>query len=102
MSSLTTKDVAIAAKNGDPIAIEIFKIAGRYLGKGLSLLIDILNPEVIIIGSVFLRAEELLWPEASKVIDKETISHSRKVCKVVPSGLKEQIGDYAALAVALD
>jgi glucokinase len=102
MSKLTTKDIAIAAKKGDLLAIEIFKIAGNYLGKGLSLLIDILNPEVIIIGSVFLRTEELLWPQASKVIDKETISHSRKVCKVVPSGLKEQIGDYAALAVALD
>lgn len=102
LDTITTKNVALAAKNGDKVAIDIFKMAGRYLGKGLSLLIDILNPEIIIIGSVFLRAQDLLWPEAIKVIEEEVLIHSRKVCKVVPSGLKEQIGDYAAIAVALD
>ncbi|MCK5129409.1 MAG: ROK family protein [Clostridiales bacterium] len=99
---ITAKLVSDAAKDGDELAIDIYKQCGRYLGKGLSILIDILNPELIIIGSIFTRSAELLWPEAKKVITKESLSYSQRVCKVVSSGLKEKIGDYAALAVAVD
>jgi len=97
---LDAKVVGDAAEKGDELAKEIYRISGRYLGKGLSILIDILNPEIIIIGSIFTRSRELLWPEAHEVIKRECLSYSQKVCKVVPSGLGEKIGDYAALAVA--
>ena len=52
------------------------------------------------IGSIFVRAKDLLWPKAVEVIEKETLWTSSRVCKVVPAGLGEQIGDYAALGVA--
>lgn len=68
--------------------------------KGLSIFIDILNPEMIVIGSIYGRAKELLEPYVMQVIEKETISYSRNVCKIVSAGLGEKIGDYAALAVA--
>lgn len=100
LDKLNAKVVAEAAENGDELAKEIYSTSGYYLGKGLSILIDILNPEIIIIGSIFSRSKSLLWPYAEKVIEKECLSYSKKVCKVVPSGLGEKIGDYAALAVA--
>jgi len=102
LDCLNAKIIGDAAENGDELAQEIYKICGRYLGKGLSILIDILNPEVIIIGSIFSRSRDLLWPEAYGVIKRECLSHSQKVCRVVASGIGEKIGDYAALAVALN
>lgn len=101
LDSLDAKLVAEAAGNGDPLAIEIYEICGENLGKGLSILIDILNPEVIVLGSIFQRSAELLWPAAKRVIAREALPQSFCHCKVVPARLGNQIGDYAAISIVL-
>ena len=65
------------------------------------MLIDILNPERIVIGSIFARSENLLRDGMERVINKEALSSAVKCCKIVPAALGEQIGDYAAVAAAL-
>jgi glucokinase len=100
LMNIDARKVADAAKAGDELAIEIYKISGTYLGKGLSLLIDILNPEVIVIGSIFTRAKELLEPHAMEIIKKEALHHAVDVCRLEPAVLGESIGDIAALSVA--
>lgn len=101
LDTLNAKVVGAAAEAGDPLAREIYQISGRRLGYGLSILIDLLNPELIAIGSIFTRRYEQLWPAAESVIRTEALSSSAKKCRVVPSQLGEQIGDMAALSVAL-
>lgn len=98
---VTAKTIADAAENGDPTAIDVYRVCGEYLGKGLSVLIDILNPEKIVIGSIFTRSRNLLWETAKKEIEKEALGLSAKCCEVVPALLNENIGDYAAIATAL-
>lgn len=98
---VTAKTVADAAHAGDETAINVYKKCGEYLGKGLSIVIDLLNPEVVVIGSIFARSNDLLWSYAKEVIDREALAISAECCKVVPAGLGEQIGDYAAIAVAV-
>lgn len=100
LEGITAKSVGEAAEKGDPLAIEIYQTVGEKLGKGLSILIDILNPEKIIIGSIYMRQENLLKPHMLNVLEKEVLPHSLKVCSIVPSGLGEAVGDYAALSVA--
>lgn len=102
LNDLSAKVVADAAAEGDELAISIYKTSGEYLGKGLSVIIDMLNPEAIIIGSIFIRSRDLLWPAAEKVMMAESLRYSSNVCKVLPAQLDEHIGDYAALAVALN
>ncbi len=97
---VNAKVVADAAFAGDTLAIEIYDICGHYLGQALSVLIDILNPEIIVLGSIYARAQQLIEPKMREVIEKETVSYARKVCKIEPAGLGENIGDYAALSVA--
>jgi glucokinase len=99
--SLDAKMVAEAAVRGDPAAKEIFRISGHYLGMGLALLIDLLNPERIVIGSIFARSFGLLWPEAEKAVTAEALKISRDACEILPSALGDEIGDYASLSVAL-
>jgi glucokinase len=100
INSITAQVVAEAAMSGDELAIQIYRISGQYLGKGLSVLIDILNPEMIVIGSIFARSKQLLEPYAMEVIRKEALFHSARVCRIVPAELGEDLGDYAALSVA--
>lgn len=98
---VTAKSIAQAANNGDETAIEVYKTCGEQLGLGLSVLIDILNPERIVIGSIFARSGNLLKDTALEVIKKEALQSSAECCEVVAAQLGEQIGDYAAVATAL-
>lgn len=100
LDKITAKLIAEKAYEGSEDAKEVYRICGEKLGSGLSILIDILNPEVIVIGSVFQRAESLLRDAMEKKIKEETLFYSREVCKVVPAALTENIGDVAALSVA--
>ena len=100
IDTITAKVLAEAAMKGDSLAIEIYQICGAYLGKGLSVLIDIINPELIILGSIFLRSGQLLQPALDENIAQEALHLARNVCKIVPAALDEKIGDYASLSVA--
>lgn len=97
---VTAADIGLAAQAHDELACSILEHTGRMLGKGLAMLIDILNPEMIVIGSIFLRQEALLRGPMEAVIRKEALAHTGQVCRVVPAGLGEALGDYAALSVA--
>jgi|WetSurMetagenome_2_1015567.scaffolds.fasta_scaffold18737_3 glucokinase len=99
--SLDTKAVAAAAINGDPVAMEIISISAGYLGKGLATLIDILNPECIVIGSIYARNEQLFKPLIEKVLRDEALPPALAVCSIRPAELGDSIGDYAALCVAV-
>lgn len=99
--NVTTKALAKFAFDGDPFAKKIFAKSGRMLGKGLSMVIDMLNPERIVLGGVFMRSAELLTPSMNAVIQRETLGQSNAVCKIVPAKLSENVGDIAAVAVAV-
>ena len=102
MSDVTAKSIAEAADNGDETAIEVYRICGEYLGRGLSVLIDILNPQAIVIGSIFARAHHLLWESTKQTIEKEALPISAQCCRILPAGLGENIGDYASIAITLE
>jgi len=100
LQSITAQRVAEASNVGDPLALGVFETCGTYLGKGLSVLIDILNPECIVIGSIYIRAGHLLIPSLEKTLYIEALPLARKVCRIVPAELDERIGDIASLSVA--
>ena len=101
LDAITAKDVALSAEAGHEDALEVFRISGRYFGKGLSILIDILNPEVIVAGSIYARSGHLFREEMEKEISKEALSYSRDVCRILPAKLGDSIGDYAAVVAAI-
>ena len=98
--ALSAKTVAVAAKNGDAAAQRVYRICAEKLGLGLSILIDIVNPEAIVIGSIYSRDQALFDEIIREVIQKEALPLSASVCKILPAGLGDAIGDYAALSLA--
>lgn len=99
LEEITAKDVALAADKGDSTAKEILDISAEYLGRGLSILIDILNPGMIVIGGIYGRNKDRFEKRITEVIKREALRASVEVCRIVPTALGEKIGDYAALAV---
>ncbi|MBR2375399.1 MAG: ROK family protein, partial [Clostridia bacterium] len=98
---VTTKELSKFAFAGDAFAKSVFEKSGEMLGKGLSLLIDLLNPERIVLGGVFMRSGELLIPAMQKELKREALVNSYEVCQIVPAKLSENIGDIAAISVAV-
>ena len=99
--NVTTKELSRFAFSGDLFAQKVFAKSGKMIGKGLSILVDILNPEKIVLGGVFMRSGELLVPSMQKELERESLGCSREVCQIVPARLSENIGDIAAISVAV-
>lgn len=100
--NVTAKTVADAAAKGDKLANSIYRRCGEKLGLGISVLIDILNPEKIVIGSIYQRSGFLLADAMNETIKKEALEISAKHCEIVPAMLGDNIGDFAAIGVAKD
>ncbi len=92
--------LALLAREGDPEALAIFRKTGLMLGRGLALVVDFLNPEAIILGSIFARTKDLLWPPAAEALRSEALGRSLGACAILGAGLGEEIGDRAALWAA--
>ena len=85
---------------GDDFCLGVFKESAAHLATILAYVIDILNPEVIVLGGVFMRQANRFLAEITPILEREALPLARRACRIVPAGLSENIGDYAALAVA--
>ncbi|MFC1619598.1 ROK family protein [Candidatus Neomarinimicrobiota bacterium] len=101
LKEITGRDVAEWSLAGDQLAISSVEKSGTHLGKGLAIMIDILNPEVVVVGGMGIRLGDLLLDPARKVVASEALPAAAAMCKIVPAELGERIGDYSALCVAL-
>ena len=96
----TAQAIALAARRNDGTARAIFAESGRRFGQALAMLIDTLNPDCIVIGSLWLHCRDLLGPEMRRVLRAEALADSRRACRIVPAKLGEHIGNYGAVCVA--
>ncbi len=101
LDGVTAKSVAEAAYRGDECAIRVWRQAGEMLGRGLAILIDIVNPERIVIGSIFQRSADLLREPMERVLKEECLPFSLAACEIVPAALGDDIGNRAALSLAI-
>jgi glucokinase len=96
----SAEQVGKAADSGDALARLVLETSGMYLGRGLAYVLDILNPEIVVIGSIFLRCEKFLRPAMEAELNAEALPQTRAVCKIVSAGLGERVGDLAAFSIA--
>ncbi len=100
IDNVTAKMVAEEASKGDAVALDIIETSASYLGKGLAVVVDMLNPERIVIGSIYARNVELFYPIMKKALEQEALDVALQVCEVCPAQLGDKIGDYAAISIA--
>ena len=96
----STKELFRRIDEGDDFCLSVFRESAAHLGMILSYVIDILNPEVIVLGGVFMRQQERFLKEIRPILEREALPFANGVCRITGAGLSENIGDYAALAVA--
>jgi glucokinase len=98
---ITARDVGRAAQAGDAVALRILRSSGERLGQALAMLVDVLNPQRIVLGGLAWRMGESLLAPMRKMLAREALPQTLRACEIVPAALGEQIGDVAALCVAM-
>ena len=93
---ITPYIVAEAAKAGDCVAIKIFKIIGEYIGIGLSSVINLLNPEKIVIGGGVADAGDILFDPIRETIKKRAMKIQADACQIVKAKLGNTAGVIGA------
>lgn len=101
LARVTAREIGDLARAGDPAARAVLEEVGRHLGRGLAILIDVLNPEVIVIGSLAVRLGDLVLGPARAEVQREALPQAAAACRIVPAELGERLGDVAALCAAI-
>ena len=99
IGDVSAKDVFEAAGNNDAAAAEIVRKTGFYLGVGIANVINLFNPEVVIIGGGVSRAGRILIDEAREAVDRYGLETNLKGVKIVLSRLHFTAGMLGAAAL---
>lgn len=102
LAGVSAREAVQRADAGDEAMRAALRQSAEKLGLCLALLIDLLNPERIVIGSIYARAERYFRLDALRIVEREALRRSSAVCQILPAQLGDAIGDYAALSVAID
>lgn len=91
--------VALFARKRDALALEAFRRAGYYLGVGLANLINLLNPERILLGGGVMKSWRYLWPEMTASLRHHAWPALCRACRIERASLGKEVGDLGALAL---
>lgn len=95
-NDITPFIVAEAAKAGDPVAKRIFTIMGEYIGVGMASVVNLLNPEKIIIGGGVADAGDILMVPLKETLKKRAMKIAGEAVEVVPAQLGNTAGVIGA------
>jgi glucokinase len=98
----TGHDLVRLASEGDPTATEALAGLGRILGAGLASLVNVFNPQAIVLGGGFGKAGELIFKPAREVVAREALAPARDVVRIVPAELGAEAGLIGAGLIAFE
>lgn len=99
---ISARELGELARAGDADAQAVLAEAGRYLGRGLAILLDLLNPEIVVLGALAVRLGDFLSQPAREELQREALPAALAACRIVPAELGAQLGDVAALCAAIE
>lgn len=94
--------VAQAAAEGDEVAKEIYQKAGYYLGIGLANLVNLFNPELIVMGGGVMKDEDLFKKPMQKSLKERALGSSLEQVDICKVELGDDTGVKGAIAVAME
>lgn len=97
---LTAEAIVRLARSGDQQASRVVETAALWLGRGIAYLVDLLDPEIVVLGSIAVRAGDLFLPTAIRTVRRETGARTHG-CRIVAAETGESLGDLAALSAAI-
>ena len=93
------QDLLDAARRGNRFALDHFRETSYFLGWGISHAINLLNPEIVVLGTVATAAGEFFFESLREYVRLFAMSRSADAVRIVPAALGDLVGDYAAIAL---
>jgi glucokinase len=98
---VTGEEVTALAVEGDPVAGLVMAAIGRNLGAGLASVVNIFEPELIVVGGGAAAAGDLLLDPAREMVAQRALRPGRDTVRIVPAALGEEAGMIGAAVFAL-
>ncbi|MFC2156726.1 ROK family protein [Acidobacteriota bacterium] len=92
----TAEEIGRMAVEGDPLSLQAFQMSGKYLGIGLSIVINLLNPEVVLIGGGVSESGSVLMEPALDEAGKHTFRAAFETCRIQKAALGNAAGFVGA------
>jgi glucokinase len=101
-SAVTAQLVYEAANAGDALAREVVQDTARFLGAGIANLVNVFNPEVVVVCGGVTQAGDSLFVPLRREVSRRAFKPAVEVCRIVPGGLTGSAGVYGAVRGFLD
>jgi glucokinase len=102
IEDITAEKVSLAAQDGDSLASEVITKAVGYLGAGVVNLVNIFNPEVIIIGGGMAKMGDFLFNPVRQAVKERAFQLSAQAVRIVPAQLGDDVSVFGAAIFALE
>jgi glucokinase-like ROK family protein len=100
-TEIEARHVAEAAMKGDPLAIHVFTEAMGYLGRAIAGLLNIFNPQAIVLGGGVSLNGPIFWNTLKPVIEENVFDHRSTKYQIIPASHQNQAAIYGALAMVM-
>lgn len=98
LSRVTAQMVYTAARQGDPVAIDVVRETARFLGAGIGALLNVLNPDVVVLAGGVVNAGEALFAPLKAEVRRRAFAPAVDACRIVPGALGASAGVVGAVA----
>lgn len=90
IEDISVEDICEAAANGDPLAVDVIEKLAGYLGSAIALVINLFNPEKVLIGGAINQAKDILYPAIQKCIREQSQTAYHQNLELVESRFYKQ------------
>ena len=98
LTRVTAQTVYRAAHEGDALALEIVRDTARFLGAGIANIVNVLNPEVVVVTGGVTRAGDRLFGPLRIEVARRAFKPAVAACRIVPGALPGTAGVFGAVA----
>ena len=101
INRVRSEHVLQAARNGDALAVALIEETAYYMGWGIANLVNILNPEIVLLGTIAVAAGDLLLNPIRRTVSEMAMQRPSEMAKIMPAELGDSIGDLAAISLVI-
>ena len=101
IEDVKSEHVLAAARTGDALASELVQETAYYMGWGIANLVNILNPDIVLLGTIAVAAGDLLLDPIRETVSKFAMTRPAEAVHIAPAQLGDALGDLAAVALVV-
>lgn len=101
IDAVRSEHVLDAAKKGDTLALKLVDETAYYMGWGIANVVNILNPDIVLLGTIAIAAGDLLLDPIRKAVSSFAMTRPAEAVTIMPAQLGESLGDLAAVSLVV-